>query len=103
MDFTGLSICPDGDLDYYSVQLTATQTMDVTLIYDTWGAVLQGEIENSGGGKLIGLSPMTGADRTMHGNIANLNSGQYYVKIFGPNTPGMEGRNNYELKIVVSP
>src|SRR6267142_8105 len=34
LDFTNLAICPTGDKDYYSVQLTATQNIDVTLIYD---------------------------------------------------------------------
>jgi hypothetical protein len=97
------AICPAGDLDYFSVQLPITESLEVTLTYADWGAVLQGEIENSGGGRLVPLSPMTGVDRTMHAKVSGLTSDQYYVKVFGPNMPGTEGRNNYDLHIVAAP
>jgi hypothetical protein len=96
------AICPAGDLDYFSIQLTATQSIELTLTYQDWGAVLQGELENSGGGRLVQLSPMTGVERTMHAKVSGLTSAQYYVKVSGPNVMGMEGRNNYDLKIVVT-
>jgi hypothetical protein len=102
LDFTNLAICPSGDKDYYSVQLTAVQNIDVTVIYDTWGAVLQGEVDNSGGSRIGVLGP-SGADRTLHVYVANLPSDQYYVLVEGPSSTTGETRNNYELKIVVTP
>lgn len=103
LDFTDLAICPSGDKDYYGVQLTATQNIDVTVIYDTWGAVLQGEIDTSVGTRIGVLSPVMGVDRTLHGYVANLASDQYYVLVQGPMSTTGETRNNYELKIVVTP
>jgi hypothetical protein len=97
------SICPGGDLDYYMIQLTSTQNIDVTVIYDSWGAVLQGEIDNAGGSRIGLLTPMVGADRTLHGGVNGLTAGMYYVLVQGP-TGGMgETRNNYELKLLVTP
>ena len=101
LDFTNLAICPSGDKDYYSVQLTAVQNLDVTVIYDTWGAVLEAEVDNAGGSRIGILSP-SGADRTLHVAITNLPSDQYYVLVEGP-TMGTMTTNNYELKILVSP
>jgi hypothetical protein len=96
------AICPSGDKDYYMVQFTGTETLDVTLIYDLWGGVPQGEIDNAGGSRIGLLTPMMGADRTLHGAVNGLTAGMYYVFVQGPSGPG-ETRNNYELKVVVTP
>ena len=102
IDFAGLSICPAGDVDFYEVQLTKTQNIDVIMTYESWGGVLQGNIQTSGGAQVAVLSPQTASVRTMHGNVQNLPAGAYYVEIMGPSGAG-ETRNNYTLTITVSP
>lgn len=102
IDFAGLSICPAGDLDFYEVQLTKTQNIDVVMTYESWGGVLQGNIQTGGGAPVAVLSPQSGMERTMHGNVQNLPAGAYYVEITGPAGTG-ETRNNYTLTITVTP
>jgi hypothetical protein len=100
IDMTGLAICPAGDLDYYEVTLTTTQTLNVTLIYETWGGVLQAQIQTSTGTPIGSLSPISGMMNTIGDSITNLPQGMYYIEVQGPpsGTSG-ELRNNYELKI----
>ena len=102
IDFAGLSICPAGDVDFYEVQLTKTLNIDVVMTYESWGGVLQGNIQTAGGAQVAVLSPQSGMDRTMHGNVQNLPSGAYFVEITGPSGSG-ETRNNYTLTVTVTP
>jgi hypothetical protein len=97
-DFTGLAICPVGDLDFYEVNLATTESLDVTVIYATWGGVLQASVQTPQGTIVQMLMPESGQDRTLHANVQNLNAGAWYVEVAGP-TSGGNAENNYELKI----
>lgn len=102
IDYAGLAICPAGDKDYYAVFLTKTQTIDVTVIYEAWGGVLQGQILLPNGNPVTTLSPQ--GNMMMHGSTGPVAMGTYYVEVQGPASTGTnETRNNYELKIDVTP
>ncbi|HTR55696.1 MAG TPA: hypothetical protein VMJ10_33700 [Kofleriaceae bacterium] len=96
-DFTGLAICPAGDVDYYEVNLPTMESLDVTVIYAQWGGALQASIQTPSGTVVQQLMPESGMDRTIHAFAQNLNSGPWYVEVAGPTAGTPE--NNYELKI----
>ena len=96
-DFTGLAICPAGDVDYYEVNLPTMESLDVTVIYASWGGALQASIQTAQGSVVQQLMPESGMDRTIHAFAQNLNSGPWYIEVSGPTAGDPE--NNYELKI----
>ena len=96
-DFTGLAICPAGDVDYYEVNLTQTQNLTVTVIYAQWGGALQASIQTPSGTIIKQLAPVDGMDRTISATIANEPQGAVYIEVSGPTAGTPE--NNYELKI----
>lgn len=102
IDFAGLSICPAGDKDYYTVVLTKQQMIDVSVVYEAWGGVLQGSILLPNGNPVATLAPQ--GSMTMHAATPPMAAGTYYVEVEGPAPTGMnETRNNYTLSINVTP
>ncbi|HEY1558344.1 MAG TPA: hypothetical protein VGF94_26140 [Kofleriaceae bacterium] len=97
-DFTGLAICPAGDVDFYAVNLGTTESLDVTVIYAAEGGELQASIQTPQGTVVQMLTPQSGEVRTLHAFAQNLNAGAWYIDVAGP-TSGANLQNNYELKI----
>jgi len=97
----GLSICPMGDKDDYSITITtAMQNLEVIIEYDANGADLQGSILNAGGQAIANASPVSGMQGMRRAYTPNLPVGTYYASVFGP----MSGpqTNNYKLSINVT-
>ncbi|HUJ57183.1 MAG TPA: hypothetical protein VLX92_01760 [Kofleriaceae bacterium] len=99
--YSGLAICPAGDVDNYAINLTEVQSIDVTVVYETWGGPLTGGILNSTGTSVLSLSPETGMQDTVHGNVQNMPAGTYYVQVVAQSSAMPE--NNYKLTITVAP
>ena len=96
----GLAICPQGDIDNYSIQTTqANQNLEVLIEYDPAGADLAGAILNSGGTPIANASPTMAGMRRAY--TPNLPIGIYYAKVTGPTMGGVT-TNNYKLTINVT-
>lgn len=101
--YAGLAICPAGDVDTYSVQITAEgQNLELVTVYDPNGAALGMSILNAGGVSIASASPVTGMQGTIRAYTANLPTGVYYAEVKGP-ASGTLLTNNYKLTITVTP
>lgn len=99
---TSLAICPAGDKDNYSMQITvAMENVEVLIDYDTAGAALQGAILNTGGTAVANAMPITGSAGHLRAYLANANVGTYYVQVFGP-ADGSVTTNNYNMTINIT-
>lgn len=92
----GLAVCPDGDLDVYSLTLTGTQSIELLVTYESGGAVLEGNILNTGGVPIASATPLEGT--TIRAQAGGLSPGNYFVEVKGPATGGLTV-NNYSLTI----
>jgi hypothetical protein len=100
--FAGLSICPNGDKDNYSITTTQmNQNLEVLIEYDAAGADLQGSILNAGGTPIANASPVTGMPGHRRAYTPNLPTGVYYAAVFGP-MMGSVTTNNYKLTVTVT-
>jgi len=96
-----LAICPDGDKDTYSMQVTVEgENVEVLIDYDTTGAALQGGILNASGIMVAQAMPISGSPGHIRAYLANANVATYYAQVFGP-AQG-PGTNNYNLTINVT-
>jgi len=95
-----LAICPAGDKDTFAIALTTANQIALTVVYAPGGAMLSGAITGSDGVALATATPVTGMANTIHAQTSNLPAGQYYARVFGPDT-GMPAVNNYTLTIAV--
>lgn len=95
IDFAGLSICPAGDVDYYSVEMNANDNLDVTVTDDATGSPLQLLIETATATLAEG-SPV-GANK-LHAYVGALPAGTYYVVVQAAPANPM-GTNTYNLEI----
>ncbi len=101
--YAGLAICPAGDVDDYSIQITAEgQNLELVAVFDPNGATLSMSILNAGGVSIASASPVTGMQGTIRAYTANLPTGTYYAEVKGP-TSGTLLTNNYKLTITVTP
>jgi hypothetical protein len=99
---TDLAICPEGDKDNYSMQITvANENVEVLVDYDTAGAALQGAILNAGGTPIAQAMPITGSPGHIRAYVASLPVGTYYTQVFGP-ASGAVTTNNYSLTINIT-
>jgi len=99
---SSLAICPGGDKDTFSMQITvANENVEVLIDFDTAGAALQGSILNSGGTAIAQAMPVTGSPGHIRGYVANLPVGTYYAQVFGP-ASGSVTTNNYNLTINIT-
>ena len=99
---SSLAICPGGDKDTFSMQITvANENVEVLIDFDTAGAALQGSILNSGGTAIAQAMPVTGSPGHMRAYVANLPVGTYYAQVFGP-ASGSVTTNNYNLTINIT-
>lgn len=99
LTFAGLAICPMGDKDTYAITITTEgQNLEVIVVYDANGAVLNASILNSGGIPIANASPVSGMDGTIRAYTAHLPAGNYYAQVTGP-TSGTLTTNNYKLTI----
>lgn len=103
LTFAGLSICPAGDKDDYSITITAAnQNLEVLIEYDpAAGADLQGSLLNSGGQPIANASPVTGMVGVRRAYAPNLPTGVFYASVFGPSMGALQ-TNNYKLTINVT-
>ena len=95
----GLAICPSGDKDTYSVNITQEgQNLTALVEYQSDGAPLSVTILNSGGTAIASSMP-AGTDM-VKSTVANLATGSspYYVQVYGPAT----GENNYKVTFTVT-
>jgi len=99
---SSLAICPEGDKDTYSMQITvASENVEVLVDYDTAGAALQGSILNAGGTAIAQAMPISGSPGHIRAYVANLPVGTYYAQVFGP-ASGSVTTNNYNLTINIT-
>lgn len=99
---TGLSICPAGDKDDYSITITtANENLEVLIEYDAAGADLQGSILNAGGQAIANASPVSGMQGMRRAYTPNLPVGTYYASVFGPMS-GSLTTGNYKLTINIT-
>ncbi len=109
LKFSGLAICPMGDIDMYSVTLTkgttgppaTNESIEAIVTYQASGAPLQVSILNGGGSPVVNGAPVMGMSDTIRAYLAMAPNGQYYVSVFGPNMGAVQ-TNNYELTINVT-
>ncbi|HUS33338.1 MAG TPA: hypothetical protein VMZ53_32770 [Kofleriaceae bacterium] len=102
LTFAGLSVCPAGDKDTYSITITtANQNLEMLIEYDDGGAELQGSILNSGGVPIANASAVSGMNRVKRAYTPNLPVGTYYAQAYGPNS-GSQTTNNYKLTVNVT-
>ncbi|HEY5948900.1 MAG TPA: hypothetical protein VIV40_25590 [Kofleriaceae bacterium] len=98
----GRAICPAGDKDTYAVMLTtASQALEMTIVYEANGATLAGAILNTGGVPISSATAVDGQQRTLRASARNLPIGLYYVQVFSP-LGGTIAVNNYSVSIAVS-
>ncbi len=98
---SGLTICPPGDKDNYSLTVTQGQNLEMLFEYSASGADLQGAILNSTGTPIIMASAMSGTTGTKRAYVANLPAGVYYASVYGP-VMGSTTTNNYRLTLTVT-
>lgn len=99
---TSLAICPVGDKDTYSMQITtASENVEVLIDYDTAGAPLQGAILNSTGVTVAQAMEIQGSPGHLRAYLANAPVGTYYAQVFGP-ASGSVTTNNYNLTINIT-
>ena len=104
LSLAGLSICPDGDKDTYRVDITANnQSLAVSITYDAptaeGGVGLSLSILNANGTPVAnGAGTGNNMVAVTAPNLMTTNS-PYFVQVYGPVT----GKNNYKLKIDVTP
>ena len=102
LTFAGLSICPAGDKDTYSITITtANQNLEMLIEYDDGGAELQGSLLNSGGVPIANAAAVSGVNRQKRAYTPNLPVGTYYAQVYGPNS-GSQTTNNYKLTVNVT-
>jgi hypothetical protein len=99
---TNLAICPAGDKDNYSIQITTTgENIEMLVDFDTDGAALQGAILNAGGTAVANAMPIQGSPGHLRAYLANAPIGTYYSQVFGP-ADGSLTMNNYNLTINIT-
>jgi hypothetical protein len=99
---TNLAICPMGDKDNYSMQITvANENIEVLIDYDTAGAGLQGAILNAGGTPVANAMEISGSPGHLRAYLANSPVGTYYAQVFGP-ASGSVTTNNYNMTINIT-
>jgi len=97
-----LAICPAGDKDNYSMQITQTgENIEVLIDYPTTGADLQGGILTSGGTMAAQAMMITGSPGHLRAYLANAPAGMWYAQVFGP-ASGSPATNNYNLTINIT-
>ncbi len=95
-----LSICPAGDKDNYSVMITtAMRNLEMIVEWEADGAELQAAIANSMGVPIANATATVA--NTKRAYTPNLNTGMYYVQVYGP-PQGSLTTNNYKLTITAS-
>ena len=97
IDFAGLAICPEGDKDTYLINTNAAnQNIEVTISWDS-GLPLSGAILGGGGA----IARECDGERRKVGPRVSREAplGTYYAQVFG----GATTKNNYSMKIVVTP
>ena len=99
---SSLAICPAGDKDTYSMQITVQgENIEVLIDYDTAGAALQGSILGSGGTTVAQAMTVSGSPGHLRAYLANAPVGTYYAQVFGP-ASGSVTTNNYNLTVNIT-
>lgn len=96
----GLSICPDGDEDYFLFAVGATGgDLRADLEHEAADGQLMLEVLNAGGAPIRAAEAVSEDDpNLLRAQLTNLPQGTYYVRVRAP-----EGiRNNYAIEIVLS-
>lgn len=94
----GLAICPEGDLDFYAINLVqANQGIEIIASWDS-GQPIQMSLTNATGGALVNGTAM--GDKALRACAANLTStgsptGTFFAKVFAASST----KNNYRLSI----
>jgi len=97
IDFAGLAICPEGDKDVYLVTTNAAnQNIEVVISWES-GLPLSGAILGGGGAMLANAT--ANGEKSVRAYLATAPVGTYYAQVFG----GATTKNNYSMKIIVSP
>jgi len=90
-----LSICPEGDLDHYSVQIPAMGNLEAVATWDS-GSPIMVKILGAGGQTLN--NGVGNGERSTRAFVANLPAGIYYVQVSAD--PSV--KNNYKLSVKVN-
>jgi len=97
ISFAGLAICPEGDKDTYSVNITAANSnLEAVASWDS-GMPVSVDILGSGGARL-GNSASAG-EKSQRAYVANLPVATYYVQTYA----AANVKNNYKVTITVTP
>jgi hypothetical protein len=89
-----LSICPEGDLDHYMVQVPAMGNLEAVVTWES-GAPISVRILGSGGATLN--NGVGNGERSTRAYVANLPAGAYFVRVSAD--PSV--KNNYKLTVKV--
>ena len=94
---SSLAICPEGDKDVYLVTTNAAnQNIEVVISWES-GLPLSGAILGGGGAMLANAT--ANGEKSVRAYLAMAPVGTYYAQVFG----GPTTKNNYSMKIIVSP
>lgn len=97
ISFAGLAICPEGDKDNYTINITAANSnLEVITSWDS-GMPVSVSILN-GGGTSINNGTSNG-ENSLRAYAANLPVGTYYAQAYAAAT----AKNNYRIAIKVNP
>jgi hypothetical protein len=98
----GAAICPDGDRDVYSLELTADASVELLVTFQGDGAVLEAAILNAGGVPIAGAAPLEEDATTIRALASFLTAGPYFVQVNAPDA-SIRRVNNYSIEINVVP
>jgi hypothetical protein len=97
--YTGLSICPIGDTDFFKFTVSQTNEAFRALVtYQTWGAPLAAAVLDTTGLEQYPFNTVAGSANTIKAFSTNIATGAYIIEIQA--APGSNvGINNYTLEI----
>jgi hypothetical protein len=76
-----LAVCPSGDKDLFTITLAGSnENVELIFVYEAGGAVLKGQLLNSGGIPVATATQVEGMTNTLRSYSQNLPSGTYYVQ-----------------------
>jgi hypothetical protein len=98
--YTGLAICPVGDLSFFEFTVTPTgEALLATITYTNEGAPLQAQVLNSTGIALIPFNAGSGSNaNTLTAYEASIPSGSYYIEVQAASGSN-SGENNFSMAI----
>ena len=94
----GLAVCPDDDVDVYSITVSSAESIELLVTFESGGATLEGFILNTGGVPIATATLFEGT--TIRAQAPDLAAGTYFVEVKGP-AAGTLTVNNYSMTINV--